>query len=150
MLRNHRGHFHLLLVGLVFATFGAAQAQPTAQAVVQHFYQAADGVAWQQYEECDSEGTAAVAGKTGSLRYVEDLRSGANVSQEEIQALDPGRPGAQAGIQPGDVISAIDGKTPSDEMNQPAFLQPPGTQLQLTVQRGTETRQVTVTIKDVL
>jgi hypothetical protein len=91
MLRNHRGHgsdFHLLLLGLVFTTFYAAQAQPTAQAVLQHFYQAAGGAAWPQYEECDSEGTAAVAGKSGSLRYVEDLRSGANVSRAEIQGLD--------------------------------------------------------------
>jgi S1-C subfamily serine protease len=62
----------------------------------------------------------------------------------------PGSPGARAGIEAGDVISAIDGKTPSDEMNQPAFLQPPGTKLQLTVQRGTETSQVTVTLRDVL
>jgi Aspartyl protease/PDZ domain len=88
MLRHYRGHFHLLLVCLVFTTFCAAQAQPTAQAVLQHFYQAAGGAAWQQYEECDSEGTVVVAGKTGTLRYVEDLRSGANVSRTEIQGLD--------------------------------------------------------------
>jgi hypothetical protein len=91
MLGNHRGHgsdFHLLLLGLVFTTFCAAQAQPTAQAVLRHFYQAAGGAAWQQYQECDSEGTAAVTGKTGTLRYVEDLHSGANVSQVEIQGLD--------------------------------------------------------------
>jgi hypothetical protein len=65
-----------------------AQAQPSAQAILQRFYQAAGGSAWQHFEECDSEGTATVAGKTGNLRYVEDLRSGANVSQVEIKALD--------------------------------------------------------------
>ena len=82
---------------LVFATFLfcffctralAAQSQPSAQAILQHFYQAGGGSAWQHYEECDSDGTATVAGKTGSLRYVEDLRSGANVSRVEIPALD--------------------------------------------------------------
>ena len=62
----------------------------------------------------------------------------------------PGGPGPQARVETGDVITAINGKAPSDEMNQPAFLQPPGTKLQLTVQRGTETRQVTVALKDVL
>jgi hypothetical protein len=48
------------------------------------------------------------------------------------------------------VITAINGKAPDDEVNQPAFLQPSGTQLQLTVQHGTETRRVTVTLGDVL
>ena len=62
----------------------------------------------------------------------------------------PGSPGAQAGLETGDVITAINGKVPGDEMNQPAFLQPSGTQLQLTVQHGTETRGVTVILRDVL
>ena len=68
----------------------------------------------------------------------------------EVMTVLPGSPGAQAGIATGDVITAIDGKPPSDEMNQPAFLQPPGTHLKLTVQRGTKTREVTVTLRDVL
>jgi hypothetical protein len=100
MLRNRRGNgfdFSLFLVRLVFTTFLfclfygrvlAAQERPSAQDILQRFYQAAGGGAWQHYEECDSEGTATVAAKTGSLRYVEDLHSGANVSQAEIQALD--------------------------------------------------------------
>jgi C-terminal processing protease CtpA/Prc len=62
----------------------------------------------------------------------------------------PDSPGAQAGVETGDLITAIDGKTPSDEMNQPAFLQPSGTQIQLTLQHGTGIRQVTVTLRDVL
>jgi hypothetical protein len=64
-----------------------AQDQPSAQAILHHFYEAAGGAAWQHYEECDSDGTVTVAGKTGSLRYMEDLRSGANVSRAEIPAL---------------------------------------------------------------
>ncbi len=100
MLSNHRGNgssFNLLLVRLVLTIFCfcffngrplTAQGQPSAEAILQRFYQAAGGSAWQRYEECDSEGTATVAAKTGSLRYIEDLRSGANVSQVEIRALD--------------------------------------------------------------
>jgi hypothetical protein len=66
----------------------AARSEPSVQAVLHHFYQAAGGSAWQHYEECDSEGMPTVADKTGSLHYIEDLRSGANVSQVEIPALD--------------------------------------------------------------
>ena len=73
MLRTHRGNgcdFDFLLVRLVFTTFFfcffcsralAAPRQPSAQAILQHFYQAGGGSAWQHYEECDSEGTATVA-----------------------------------------------------------------------------------------
>jgi hypothetical protein len=100
MLAFHRGngsHFSSLPVRLNFATFclcflcgpaAGAQAHESAQAILDHFYQAAGGSAWTHFEECDSEGTATIAGKTGSLRYVEDLSSGANVSQVEIPALD--------------------------------------------------------------
>jgi Aspartyl protease/PDZ domain len=100
MLRNHRGNgsgFNLFLLRLLFTIFCfcfshgralAAPGQPSAKAILQRFYQVAGGGAWQQHEECDSEGTATVAAKTGSLRYIEDLHSGANVSQVEIRALD--------------------------------------------------------------
>jgi len=100
MLANHCGNgsdSHRLLVRLVLAAFFlcfycdrvlAAQAEPSAQAILQHFYRAAGGNAWQHYDESDSEGTATVAGKTGSLRYVEDLHSGASVSHVEIPALE--------------------------------------------------------------
>ena len=77
---------------ILFCSFSscllAAQNQPSAQTILHHFYQAAGGSAWQQYEDCDSDGIATVANKTGRLRYIEDLRSGANVSQVEIPALD--------------------------------------------------------------
>jgi hypothetical protein len=99
MPSSHRRNgcdFDFPLERFVFTTFFlsffriralAAQDQPSAQAILQHFYQAAGGSAWQHYEECDSEGTTTVAGKTGSLRYIEDLHNGANVSQAEIRAL---------------------------------------------------------------
>ena len=68
----------------------------------------------------------------------------------QVMTVLPGSPGALAGIQTGDVITAMDGKTSSDEMNQPAFLEPPGTQLHLTVQNGAKAREVTVTLKEFL
>jgi S1-C subfamily serine protease len=62
----------------------------------------------------------------------------------------PGSPGAQAGLQTGDVITAIDAKQPSDEVNSPPFLQPPGTELHLTVKHGSERREVSLTLKEIL
>ena len=52
----------------------------------------------------------------------------------QVMTVLPDSPGAQASVVVGDVITAIDGKTPDDDVNQPAFFQPSGTQLQLTVQ----------------
>jgi Aspartyl protease/PDZ domain len=68
----------------------------------------------------------------------------------QVMTVLPGSPGAQGGIETGDVITAIDGITPDDSMKQPAFLEPPGTHVNLTVQHGTETRKVTVTLQDVI
>jgi gag-polyprotein putative aspartyl protease/PDZ domain len=78
--------FNALLLSL-FCSHAVAQSQASAQAILRHFYQAADGRAWQRYEECASRGSATVAGKTGSLDYIEDLRSGADVSHVQITAL---------------------------------------------------------------
>jgi hypothetical protein len=68
----------------------------------------------------------------------------------EVMTVLPGSPGALAGVATGDFVTAIDGKTPDDDLNQPAFLQPPGTHLKLTVRHGAEIREVTVTLRDVL
>lgn len=68
----------------------------------------------------------------------------------QVMTVLPGGPGAQAGLQTGDVITAINGKAPSDEVNSPPFLQPPGTELRLTVQHGSETREVSLTLKEIL
>jgi len=68
----------------------------------------------------------------------------------QVMTVLPGGPGAQVGLQTGDVITAIDGKAPSDEVNSPPFLQPPGTELHLTVQHGSETREVRLALKDIL
>jgi hypothetical protein len=68
----------------------------------------------------------------------------------QVMTVLPGTPGAQAGLQTGDVITAINGKIPADDIHQPAFLQPPGTILHISVRRGSETHEVSLTLKDVL
>lgn len=68
----------------------------------------------------------------------------------QVMTVLPGGPGAQAGLQTGDLITAINGKAPSDEVNSPPFLQPPGTELHLKVQHGSEIREVSLTLKEVL
>lgn len=68
----------------------------------------------------------------------------------QVMTVLPNSPGAHAGIETGDVITAIDGKEPNDDENQPVFLQPSGTRVQLIVRHGTATRSVTVTLRDVL
>ena len=68
----------------------------------------------------------------------------------QVMTVLPGSPGAQAGLQTGDMITSIDGKPPGDEVNSPPFLQPPGTELHLTVQHGSEIREVSLTLKEIL
>jgi hypothetical protein len=68
----------------------------------------------------------------------------------QVMTVLPGGTGAQAGLQPGDVITAINGKAPNDDVNSPQFLQPPGTELHLEVQRGSDAREVSLTLKELL
>ena len=66
----------------------AAKAEMSAQDILQHFYQAIGGSAWQRFEECDSAATVALSQKTGTMRYFENLHSGGNRADMEISALD--------------------------------------------------------------
>jgi len=68
----------------------------------------------------------------------------------QVMTVLPGSPAATAGLQTGDVITAINGETPSDDMKQPAFEQPVGTAVALTFRRGDTTRSVRFTLQDVL
>jgi hypothetical protein len=69
---------------------------------------------------------------------------------QRIKSVFSGTPGAAAGLAPNDLIVAIDGQTPTDELVIPAFLQPPGTVVHLKIQRGAETLNVAVTLKEIL
>lgn len=66
----------------------AAKAEMSAQDILQRFYQATGGSAWQRFEACDSLGTVAFSQKTGTIRYIENLHSGGNRADIEISALD--------------------------------------------------------------
>ena len=65
----------------------AANAEPSAHAILQHFYEATSADAWQHFEQCDSTGTPTYQQKTGTFRYIEDLHSGANTGTVDIPAL---------------------------------------------------------------
>jgi C-terminal processing protease CtpA/Prc len=62
----------------------------------------------------------------------------------------PESPGDVAGLAVGDIITGIDGQPPGDDPEEPAFQQPVGTVVHLTVKRGDEVRKIDVTLKDVI
>ena len=65
----------------------AVKAEASAQAILQHFYRAAGGDAWKSFKECDSTGTITYLKKTGSIHYLENLRTGGNRGDIEIPGL---------------------------------------------------------------
>lgn len=69
---------------------------------------------------------------------------------QRIKTVFPGSPGAESGLAANDLITAIDGKPPTDDLAIPAFLQKPGTVVRLTVQHGDQTRTVTVKLREIL
>ena len=69
---------------------------------------------------------------------------------QKVMTVLPGSPGAIAGLAVGDIITGIDGQPPGDDSEEPAFLQPVGTVLHLTVKHGEEVRKLDVKLKDVL
>ena len=60
---------------------------PSAAKILASVRAASGGDAWDQFSECDSEGSISVAGKAGTLHYLEDLGTGANVSRISIPDL---------------------------------------------------------------
>jgi PDZ domain/Aspartyl protease len=69
---------------------------------------------------------------------------------EKVMTVLPGSPAESAGIAVGDVITRIDGHAPGDERNDPAFLQPEGTLVNVTVKHGDTSRDVQLTLKELL
>ena len=68
----------------------------------------------------------------------------------EIMTVLPDSPAARAGLQPGDTVTTINGKTPTDDTNQPDFLKPAGTTLHLTLHHGNQTRTVDLSLTTML
>ncbi|MFI2301631.1 S1C family serine protease [Actinacidiphila glaucinigra] len=96
----------------------------------------------------DGEATHPVIGVSINLQYSGD---GAQVSPEgqgEGDSVTPNGPGAKAGIEPGDVITAIDGKRVhnGEELIVRIRAHRPGDTLQLTVKRDGKERAVELTL----
>ncbi|MFZ0038856.1 MAG: aspartyl protease family protein [Candidatus Acidiferrales bacterium] len=72
---------------------------------------------------------------------------------QKIMTVLPGCPGEAAGLKVGDIITGIGDKNPAppgDDPDEPAFLQPVGTIVHLTVKRGDATLRIDVKLTDVL
>jgi len=69
---------------------------------------------------------------------------------EQVMTIFPESPAAVAGLKVGDILTEIDGRAPSDDPNEPAFLQPVGTTVHLTVKRGDAALKIEVQLKEVL
>jgi C-terminal processing protease CtpA/Prc len=73
------------------------------------------------------------------------------IQDQKVMTVLPGSPSDIAGVRIGDVITQIDGHTPSKdplEQNYPAFLQPVGAIVHVTVKRGNQVRKFKVVLAD--
>jgi Do/DeqQ family serine protease len=66
-----------------------------------------------------------------------------------VDDVAPGSGAAQAGLQHGDIITKVDGKTvyESSDLQEPVARLQPGDKIDLTIQRGDDQKNVTVTLK---
>jgi len=69
---------------------------------------------------------------------------------DHVMTVFAGSPGEASGLKPGDSITGINGKRPSDDPNDPIFNQPVGTILHLTVSRHGEVHAYDVPLREVL
>ena len=72
---------------------------------------------------------------------------------QKVMNVLPGSPAEIAGVVVGDIIMRIDGRAPNDnplQQDDPAFLQPVGTVVHLTIQHGDKIRKIDVTLQDLL
>jgi S1-C subfamily serine protease len=67
-----------------------------------------------------------------------------------VKIVFPGSPAEAAGLRRGDLITDINGTKPADDAHDPAFTQPVGTVLHLTVRRDGVEHIYDVTLDDVL
>jgi hypothetical protein len=69
---------------------------------------------------------------------------------DEVKTVFPGSPAENAGLKPGDLITAIDGTKPLEEQHDPVFAQPIGTVLHIRVRRNGAEQIYNVTLRDML
>ncbi len=89
-----------------------------------------------------------IAGRPVKHSYVGVELNGNSANGAQVTQLQPGSPAASAGLQPGDVVTAIDGKsiTSTGQFIQTVDNFPPGTQLTLTIRRGGASQQIKLTL----
>ena len=68
-----RIYSYLLIMLPILALMSLILCLPCFVIVLQRFYRATGGSAWQRFEECDSRGKVALSQKTGTMRYFENL-----------------------------------------------------------------------------
>jgi hypothetical protein len=101
----------------------AAQTQdqpPTAASILAQAREVAGGAAWERAVELRKQGTIRFQGKTGNVISFDDLRTGANADQIDLEGI--GRVDSHAGMpvqnweqdKAGDVLLTPGGKTPGD------------------------------------
>jgi len=75
------------------------------------------------------------------------------MQNQKVMNVLPESAGEIAGVAIGDIIVQIDGRAPNNDplqQDDPAFLQPVGTVVHLTVRRGDKTQKIEVTLRDLL
>jgi putative serine protease PepD len=89
-----------------------------------------------------------IGGQTVRHAYVGVSLSGNSSGGGQIASVQPGTPGAQAGLKAGDLITAVNGKaiTTTDQFIATVDNYPPGQTVTLTVKRGGQTENIKVTL----
>jgi hypothetical protein len=114
------------------------------QSILRQFNVIFDAMRGELYLEKNSNwGEPTVFNRAGALL-------GAAEPGETVMTVIPGSPAESAGLKVGDVVTAIDGHAPADESEQPAFLQPVGTVVHLSVKRGDTSLQFSLTLRNLL
>jgi putative serine protease PepD len=91
---------------------------------------------------------AIIAGHPVKHSYVGVELNGNSSGGAQVQSVQPGSPAESAGIQPGDIVTAINGKAISSTEGFIATVDnfPPGDKITLTINRGGQTHTITITL----
>ena len=125
-------------------TAGADFSGNIGQSILRQFNETFDAMRGRLYLEKNSNwGKPGIFNRAGAIL-------GKGYQGETVMTVLPGSPAESAGLQVGDVITAIDQKPPEDLSEQPAFLQPEGTVVHLTTKREGVSHELSLTLRDIL